>query len=243
MTAIGRMADRLAGDATRLEEVAELRRRLLVIVPVCLGLCLAGAGAFAGSVLRPDPAWIQRPAWAAERSPADSAEEVPVEALRGFTPEVRRWSEEIRHWSAEFDLPVPLVATVMQIESCGNPQVVSSAGAQGLFQVMPYHFAAGENPGDPETNARRGLAYLAGALADAGGQVDLALAGYNGGRGLITRPRETWPAETLRYVAWGMGILSDLESMPAESGNLQAWLAAGGAHLCARASQALDVSG
>jgi hypothetical protein len=242
VTALGRRAVRPAGGAASGDRVAELRRQLLVVIPACLGLCLAGAGVHARSSLRSELAWAQ-PLAGADSHPVEAVNGLSSEALRGFTPEVRRWSAEIQRWAAEYGLPVTLVATVMQIESCGHPQVVSSAGAQGLFQVMPYHFVEGENPQDPETNARRGLAYLAGALADGGGQLDLALAGYNGGRGLIVQPRETWPEETRRYVAWGMGILSDLESTSAESANLQAWLAAGGARLCDRAAHVLGPSG
>ena len=33
-----------------------------------------------------------------------------------------------------------IIATIIQIESCGNPAARSTAGAQGLFQVMPFHF-------------------------------------------------------------------------------------------------------
>src|SRR5690606_21161363 len=43
---------------------------------------------------------------------------------------------------------------IMQIESGGNPNAISSAGARGLMQVMPFHFRPGENPMDPLTNLR-----------------------------------------------------------------------------------------
>ena len=56
-----------------------------------------------------------------------------------FTPQVRTWSAEISHWAVEFDLDPNLIALVMQIESCGHPRVHSSAGAQGLFQVIPVN--------------------------------------------------------------------------------------------------------
>jgi len=153
-----------------------------------------------------------------------------------FTPEVRRWSPEILAWAAEYSLPAPLIATVMQIESCGDARVRSGAGAQGLFQVMPFHFAPGEVALDPETNARRGLPYLARALELAGGRVDLALAGYNGGHSRITQLPDLWPDETRRYVAWGSAIYADAASGQAESPALDAWLQAGGAHLCRTAT-------
>jgi soluble lytic murein transglycosylase-like protein len=153
-----------------------------------------------------------------------------------FTPEVERWSSKIQTWSAAYGLPAPLIATVMQIESCGDPRAQSDAGAQGLFQVMPFHFAPGEVAFDPETNARRGLAYLARSLELANGRIDLALAGYNGGHSLITQPPILWPDETRRYVAWGLAIYADAAAGQSESPALVAWLQAGGERLCRTAA-------
>lgn len=109
----------------------------------------------------------------------------------------------------------------------------------GLFQVMPFHFAAGEEPLAIETNARRGLGYLARGLELAGGNVKLALAGYNGGHGLIGLPSTAWPAETRRFVTWGTGILTEVQSGAGTSPTLAQWLAAGGEALCRRADSYL----
>lgn len=57
-----------------------------------------------------------------------------------FTPEVDYWAAAISRWANASNLDPNLVAVVMQIESCGNPSARSSAGAMGLFQVMPFHF-------------------------------------------------------------------------------------------------------
>jgi hypothetical protein len=157
-----------------------------------------------------------------------------------FTPEVQSWSPEITQWAIEFDLDPNLIALVMQIESCGHPSVRSPAGALGLFQVMPFHFAEGEDPFNPQTNAERGLSYLARALDLSHDRVDLALAGYNGGHGVIDRDPSTWAPETRRYVRWGMGILEDIYLGELKSPQLDAWLAAGGANLCQRARDALE---
>ncbi|HEY71507.1 MAG TPA: lytic transglycosylase domain-containing protein [Anaerolineae bacterium] len=156
-----------------------------------------------------------------------------------FTPEVRRWEADILRWAGLYELDPDLVATVMQIESCGHPDVRSSAGAIGLFQVMPYHFSPGEDPFDPDTNAKRGLAYLARGLQLSGGNTELALAGYNGGHGVIQQAHSNWSAETQRYFTWGSGILADIAVGSAESASLQSWLEAGGSNLCRRAAQAL----
>ncbi len=158
-----------------------------------------------------------------------------------FTREVQHWADRIVAWAALYELDPNLVATVMQIESCGWPGAISSSSAQGLFQVMPYHFADGEAMQDPDTNARRGLAYLALGLARAGGDAGLALAGYNGGHSQIGKAAALWPAETRRYWYWGTGIYADASGGLADSPRLREWIGAGGASLCARAAQALEL--
>ncbi|MDX2138491.1 MAG: transglycosylase SLT domain-containing protein [Chloroflexota bacterium] len=153
-----------------------------------------------------------------------------------FTDEVQYWRAYINLWADEYGIDANLIATVIQIESCGDPTVGSSAGAQGLFQVMPFHFEPEEDMLDVQTNARRGLDYLAGALALAQGDVRLALAGYNGGYGIMYRD---WVAETRAYVSWGSRIYADASTGATTSAALADWLAAGGANLCRRARQSI----
>lgn len=158
-------------------------------------------------------------------------------SLSVFSPEVRAWEEDILRWSNLHSLPPTLVAIVMQIESCGAPNVESSAGAMGLFQVMPFHFSSVEDPFDPEVNAARGLDYLARAHELAGGSIDKTLAGYNGGHSVINWDPNNWPEETIRYVKWGTGIWTDLQSGEMRSETLNQWLGAGGEHLCQKARE------
>jgi soluble lytic murein transglycosylase-like protein len=158
-----------------------------------------------------------------------------------FSPPVQRWSAEIHQWSAEYQLPAAWIATVMQIESCGNPRVHSRAGAAGLFQVMPFHFAPDEDPLDVSTNARRGLAYLARSFFLANGDPAATFAGYNGGHGVIARPPVLWPEETQRYALWATGIIDDVGAGLAPSPTLSRWLDAGGDRLCRLAAEVLGL--
>ncbi len=153
-----------------------------------------------------------------------------------FTPEIQYWGDQIMDWAAQTGLDPNLIATVMQIESCGDPRALSSAGAMGLFQVMPYHFEQGENPYYPTTNALRGLGYLKTSLDTANGDSRLAFAGYNGGIGVIPKTEVAWAAETVRYAYWGSGIYADALQGATTSARLDEWLAHGGASLCAQAS-------
>lgn len=158
-----------------------------------------------------------------------------------FTQEVKYWSMSIVRWSHASNLDPNLVATVMQIESCGDAFAHSSAGAVGLFQVMPFHFASADNPFDPDTNALRGLMYLQRVFEVAGHNVSWSLAAYNGGPSLIGLNEWMWPAETVRYVYWGSGIYADAVQMKSASPRLNEWLLSGGASLCRQAHQRLDL--
>ncbi|MBU1660920.1 MAG: lytic transglycosylase domain-containing protein [Chloroflexi bacterium] len=158
-----------------------------------------------------------------------------------FSPGVQYWYEKIATWSQKWGLDPNLVATVMQIESCGDPDALSGAGAMGLFQVMPYHFAAGEDPYKSGTNAMRGLSYLKNALEARGGDVRLGLAGYNTGISGAKGPESAWPGETVRYVYWGVGIYSEAQKGETQSDRLDEWLAYGGASLCSQAAKNLGI--
>jgi soluble lytic murein transglycosylase-like protein len=152
-----------------------------------------------------------------------------------FAPSVQHWAGQIDEWSTLYDVDTQLMATVMQIESCGHPTVVSSAGARGLFQVMPFHFEDNENMVDPDTNAKRSGLFLNYCYNAAGGDVGLALACYNGGPSVINRPLNSWANETKRYYRWGVGIYSDAIVNLSESDTLNQWMSAGGSRLCSSA--------
>lgn len=158
-----------------------------------------------------------------------------------FTREVQYWGNDILRWANASFLDPNLVATVMQIESCGDPRALSRSGAMGLFQVMPFHFRYGEDGFDPETNALRGLDYLARSFQTADGDARLALAGYNGGIGVIGRGEWTWRAETARYVRYGAPIYNDARSGFSSSAMLDDWYQKYGAGLCRQAAQRLGI--
>jgi hypothetical protein len=158
-----------------------------------------------------------------------------------FSREVQHWNDQIVAWAAQHDLDPDMVATVMQIESCGDPNAVSRAGAQGLFQVMPFHFAAGENMQDPDTNAYRGMSYLVERLKQTNGDVGRAFAGYNGGHVAAGSSWDRWAHETQRYYVWSTGIYGEAQEGLTESPTLARWMEAGGASLCRQASQRLGI--
>ena len=159
-----------------------------------------------------------------------------------FTREVQYWGDHIIQWANTAALDPNLAAVVMQIESCGDPRALSRAGAKGLFQVMPFHFHFGENGYDPDTNALRGLSYLARSLKSADGDARLALAGYNGGIGVIARAEWLWSAETKRYVYFGVPIYEDARNGKTTSPMLDEWYRKYGAGLCRQAANRLGIA-
>jgi hypothetical protein len=203
------------------------RKRKQRITFVLAGLCLVTVGVWLVWALIDSRGLLP----GKSEDPSISTTTLP----KTFTSSVQYWAEDIQTWSVQYELDPILIATVMQIESCGNPDVISHAGAVGLFQVMPFHFVGDELMTDPKINASRGLTYLAQSYQLANGDIKLTLAGYNGGHGQISRARILWPDETRRYVDWGFGIYQEAKMEDSTSPTLAAWLNAGGFRLCDQA--------
>ena len=129
---------------------------------------------------------------------------IPVaskEGISSFPPSVRRWAPQIRRHAVACGLDPVLVAALITAESCGDHRAVSPQGARGLMQVMPFHFAPGEDPFDPDTNLRVGIGILCRLLREADGDIPRALAAYNGGPRLLRRTPSAWPAESKLLVS------------------------------------------
>jgi len=106
---------------------------------------------------------------------------------------------------------------------------------------MPFHFHITDNPFNPDTNALRGLNYLSRSLDAAGGNPRLAMAGYNGGIGVISRGEWTWHAETRRYVEIGAPLYEDARSGATSSPTFDKWYGRG-TSLCRQARNRLGIT-
>jgi hypothetical protein len=96
-----------------------------------------------------------------------------------------------------------LLDAVQKVESGGNPQAVSPAGAQGPYQFMPATAASVgvTNPFDP-TQARQGASkYLAQLYQQFGGDATKAIAAYNAGPGRVQQAMGTAPATGQTFAA------------------------------------------
>jgi peptidoglycan DL-endopeptidase CwlO len=96
-----------------------------------------------------------------------------------------------------------LLAAVAKQESGFQPTVVSSAGAEGLMQLMPGTAASlGVNPMDPAQAIDGAAMLLKGYLTQYNGSIPLALAAYNAGPGAVASYGGVPPyAQTQNYVA------------------------------------------
>lgn len=231
-------------DATQRRMAYILSTVMLLIIPFFLMLRPRNMGnesLAVGNVTAAEEVVVET-IMATEEAPAGSVGGVPANPLSPvFTREVQHWAPQISQWATQYGVEPNLAAIIMQIESCGDPQAVSRAGAQGLFQVMPFHFSAGENSLDPDTNARRGLNYFAERLEQTNGDIGRAFAGYNGGHVAAASNWSSWAAETQRYYLWSTGIYNDIQSGLTTSPTLAAWLDAGGRSLCQQAAGRLGL--
>ena len=96
-----------------------------------------------------------------------------------------------------------LVLALISVESAGDPDATSPAGARGLMQLMPAtasRFGVGEVT-DPAQNIRGGVAYLDWLMRKFDGDPLMVLAGYNAGEGAVLANDGVPPyAETRDYV-------------------------------------------
>lgn len=95
-------------------------------------------------------------------------------------------------------LPPELVLAVIQVESAFQAEAVSSAGAVGLMQIMPFWIRELGLPADdlkdPWRNLRYGCTILAHYLAVERGDLTRALARYNGSLGQTGYPERVMRA-------------------------------------------------
>jgi soluble lytic murein transglycosylase len=107
-----------------------------------------------------------------------------------------KYDAYIRESAREFGLSTHLVAAVVKVESGFQADAVSPKNARGLMQILPDTAQEGaialgvtnystELLFDPQTNIRIGCWYLSQLLMEFKGELNYALAAYNGGLGNV----------------------------------------------------------
>lgn len=105
--------------------------------------------------------------------------------------------------SQTYQVPQALLKAVAKAESNFRANAVSSAGAQGVMQLMPStaRSLGVDNPFDARSNIMGGAKYLSEKLSQYNGDIDLALAAYNAGSGNVSKYGGVPPfTETRNYI-------------------------------------------
>jgi Transglycosylase SLT domain len=112
--------------------------------------------------------------------------------------------EYLRNLDGEHGLPKGTLENLWSAESnqSFSPDTTSAKGAKGAFQFMPQTAKElGVNPSDFKSAAKGAARYLQDSMEQFGGDLNLALASYNAGKGRVARtPFEALPYETRNYV-------------------------------------------
>ena len=147
---------------------------------------------------------LDQPSLPVAPPPPDSPVEMPLPGMSNETDSKAPFDQMIRDAAAQFGIDPSLIMAVIRQESGGNPNATSPVGAMGLMQLMP-DTAKGLGVSDaynPRENIFGGVRYLKGLLDQFGGNISLALAGYNAGPNAVKRHGWRIPpyAETQNYV-------------------------------------------
>jgi len=128
----------------------------------------------------------------------------------GVPDAVQRRKDLINKYAKQYDLSSQLVADYMTQESGGRSNQVSSAGAEGLMQLMPgtAKDMGVSNRMDDEQNVRGGVRYLALLKEKYKGNRELMAAAYNWGMGNVDKAvrehganwKSVLPEETANYL-------------------------------------------
>ncbi|KAA1179087.1 MULTISPECIES: lytic transglycosylase domain-containing protein [unclassified Paenibacillus] len=129
----------------------------------------------------PDASSVSSLLWQQIGGTAESIDSVISGEITDTKP--TSYDDLIQTASAKYGVPVDLIKAVIDTESSFNPNVVSSAGAKGLMQLMDGT-ARGLGVSDsfnPAQNIDGGVRYLSYQLKRFDGQEKMALAAYNAG--------------------------------------------------------------
>ncbi len=113
------------------------------------------------------------------------------------------YQQDIAKYAGEFQIDAKLVLAVIRNESCFDKAAVSSAGAEGLMQLMPATaISLGvTNSFSPQQNIRGGTQYLAELIKRYDNNLVWALAAYNAGPGAVAKYDGVPPyPETQKYI-------------------------------------------
>jgi soluble lytic murein transglycosylase-like protein len=136
-------------------------------------------------------------------SQGPGGEQVSAPRLQQMQEIAQAYGTEILKATIGTEVSPALVLAVIGIESAGKPAAVSSAGAQGLMQLIPAtaaRFGVTDST-DPVQNIKGGVAYLDWLMKRFDRDPLMVLAAYNAGEGAVEANSGVPPySETRDYV-------------------------------------------
>jgi hypothetical protein len=126
----------------------------------------------------------------------------PKKTYRAPAGDASVYEPIIQKASKQYRVPADMIRAVIRVESDFHPHAVSSAGAEGLMQLMP---GTAKSLGvtdsfDPTQNIMNGTKYLRQLANQFEGDARLILAGYHAGPGAVKRFDGIPYKATERYV-------------------------------------------
>ncbi|WP_195986955.1 lytic transglycosylase domain-containing protein [Clostridium sp. D53t1_180928_C8] len=116
-----------------------------------------------------------------------------------------RIKNSIQLYSNKYSVDPNLVKAIIKVESDFNPNLVSSAGAKGLMQLMPEicEELGIKDQFNIEQNIEGGVRHIKGYIDKYNGNIEMALIAYNGG--------------PTRMINRGVKSIEDIYKMPKET--------------------------
>jgi len=140
-----------------------------------------------------------------------------------------RYMPLVEMYSQQYGVSPALVAAICHVESKFRPDAQSSAGAQGMMQIMPSTWkyrtdkmGISGDPFDPKANIQVGTDYIAALISRFQGESDTqykAIASYNAGIGRVKDAirdyGDNWisaiPSQTRSYINAVVDSWNDFE--------------------------------
>lgn len=139
------------------------------------------------------------------KTPEEPVLQVKKPSLGGLSTGNAAVDGYIEEFSTLFNVDPLLIYAQMSQESSFKARATSSKGASGFMQLMPATAArfGVTNVYNPKQNIKAGVKYMRWLLDKFGGDMRLALAGYNAGEGAVMKYGNKIPPyrETQNYVA------------------------------------------